>query len=351
MPMERPGANFLDEQERVLLITLHRKEKHGKIRDRLKIILLLDKGWSYEKVSEALFLEHKTPMRRYEDYVNRGVDGLMNSCFKGRVARLSNTQIEQLTAHIEEHIYHSAKEVAAYVKVSFGVDYKPKGITSLLNHLGFVYKKPKLVPGKAEAAKQQEFLERYEVMRKSQKPGELTLFMDGVHPHHNAKPAYGWIKKGVEKELKTNTGRRRLNLNGVWNPDTLEAILRSDDTINAHSTIELFKEIEAQYQEAKVIRIVCDNARYYRSKMVSEYLKSSKIELMFLPPYSPNLNLIERLWRFMHKKLTYNKYYDKFKDFEEAVLGFFKRLGSYRDELAVLMTENFRIVNSQIQTA
>lgn len=348
--MERPKPGFLNEKERELLITLHRKEKQRKIGDRIKIVLLLDKGWSYEKVAEALFLEHKTPMRKYEDYIKRGVDGLLDKCFKGRTPYLSNEQTEQLQIHIEEHIYHSVKEVAAYIKANFGVDYKPKGVTELLKRLGFVYKKPKLVPGKADAVEQRKFLERYEKMRKNQNPAEVTLFMDGAHPQHNAQPAYGWIKKGVEKELKSNTGRKRLNLNGVWNPDKLEAILRSDETIDADSTVKLFEKIELHYPEAKSITIVCDNARYYRSKKVSEHLKSSKIQLMFLPPYSPNLNLIERLWRFMHKKVTYNKYYEKFKDFEKGLLGFFERLEEYRDELAPLMIEKFHIMNPQTQT-
>lgn len=67
-----------------------------------------------------------------------------------------------------------------------------------------------------------------------------------------------------------------------------------DDTINAQSSVELLKQIEQQHPRANRIHIISNNARYYRSQLVSEYLLDSKIELIFLPPYVPKLNLIER---------------------------------------------------------
>ena len=175
--------------------------------------------------------------------------------------------------------------------------------------------------------------------------------MDGVHPQHNSKPAYGWIEKGKIKELKSNTGRERININGALNPETFEVISGQDDSINAQSTIKLFEKIEKYYDQASTITIICDNARYYKSKLVQEYLKTSKIDLKFLPPYSPNLNLIERFWKFFHKKVTYNQYYEKFSDFRRAVNDFFDSIPSFYKELTSLLTQNFSIINSQIKIA
>ena len=167
--------------------------------------------------------------------------------------------------------------------------------------------------------------------------------MDGLHPQQNSKPAYGWFKKGGKSILKANTGRKRININGALDPDNLELIYSSDDTINARSTIKLFKAIENKYPTSKKIIIICDNARYYRSKMVKEYLEDSKIEIKFLPPYSPNLNLIERLWRFMNKQVRDNKYYEKFQEFQEAIFGFLEKISSYHAELKNLLNEKFHI--------
>ena len=129
--------------------------------------------------------------------------------------------------------------------------------------------------------------------------------------------------------------------------NSIESIITLSETINAESTIELFKTLELKYPIAKNIIIICDNARYYRSKLVFEYLKTSKIKLEFLPPYAPNLNLIERLWRFMHKKVTYNKYYESFDIFKENILSFFKNIRVYKNNLKTLLVDNFEIINSQ----
>ena len=100
---------------------------------------------------------------------------------------------------------------------------------------------------------------------------------------------YGWIKRGQEQALPSNTGRQRLNINGAITIATLSAEIRFDDTINATSTIALFQQLEAPNPTVSRIIVICDNARYYKAKLVSAYLEHSRIELEPLPPYCPNL--------------------------------------------------------------
>ena len=164
---------------------------------------------------------------------------------------------------------------------------------------------------------------------------------------HNTKPAYGWIRTGERKEIPTNTGRQRINLSGAIDITSKKVLIQEDTTLNAASTIEFLKKIEAAYPEAKKVYVFCDNARYYRNKEVSKFLESSKIEMCFLPPYSPNLNPIERLWKFMYENVLYNKYYEKFVEFKEEVLGFLQGLSYASAEiqaaLASRITDNFRL--------
>lgn len=171
-------------------------------------------------------------------------------------------------------------------------------------------------------------------------------FLDGTHPQHNTRPAYGWIKQGEAKEIKTNTGRKRVNINGALNIEDLSVVTRFDDSINAQSTLGLLAELERRHSEAKTIYVICDNAGYYRSTVVSDYLKDSKIELVFLPPYSPNLNLIERYWKFFKKKVLYNRYYEKFNGFKDACERFFRQPRRYLKELRSLLAENFGIIGA-----
>ena len=98
-----------------------------------------------------------------------------------------------------------------------------------------------------------------------------VLFMDAVHPSHNAMPSYEWIKRGEIRELKTNSGRERLNLHGAINAETHQIIVIESATVYAGSTIQLLSEIEKKYPCALEIMVILDNAKYHYSKEVKAY--------------------------------------------------------------------------------
>ncbi len=217
---------------------------------------------------------------------------------------------------------------------------------AVLHRIGFVYKKTKVIPGKADRAKQEGFVEIYKELKEGKEEEDPIYFMDGVHPQHNTMAAYGWILKGEDKEIKSNTGRQRLNLNGAVNVESHEIIIREDPSLNAQSSIALFEQLEERNPEAQAIHVIADNASYYRSRVVKNYLETSKIQLIFLPPYSPNLNLIERVWKFFKKKVLYNQYYESFAEFKTTCLDFFAKMDRHKSELKTLLTENFQFVGT-----
>jgi len=250
----------------------------------------------------------------------------------------------ELDAHLQANLYLSAKAVAYWVKETFGVSYTESGMTAVLRRLGYVYKKSRLVPGKADREAQTQFLETYDHIRNLQGQDDPIYFMDATHPQHHPVLAGGWIKRGEEQGIPTNTGRRRVNINGAIDLERLEPMVRCDDTINADSTIALFEQLVAFHPMAVCIYVICDNVPYYRSKAVQDYLKASRIQLVFLPPYAPNLNLIERLWRFFKKRVLYNQYYETFVEFRTARETFFKNPRKYQPELRSLLTADFEII-------
>ncbi len=109
-------------------------------------------------------------------------------------------------------------------------------------------------------------------------------------------------------------------------------MIQEDKTLNANATISFFQKIEEAYPTKRCIHLFCDNASYYRNKEVTKYLTTSKIRLHFLPPYSPNLNPIERLWKWMKERVIYNTYYEEFDEFRSAVFGFFGALSNLAAE-------------------
>ena len=148
--------------------------------------------------------------------------------------------------------------------------------------------------------------------------------------------------------LKSNTGRQRVNISGVLDADTHEVFIREHQRLNAETTIDFFKFIERRNPQSKNIYLILDNAGYYKGEKIKEYLETSKIQILFLPPYAPNLNLIERLWKFFKKQVLYNRYYPTFREFRTACLKFFegKNLQRFRGQLRSLLAENFQVVSA-----
>jgi len=133
---------------------------------------------------------------------------------------------------------------------------------------------------------------------------------------------------------------------GAYNPDTLSFVhLTGEENCNAERVIEYFDVIIKAYRQAPAIVLILDNASYFKAEIVTKWLEDHpKLKLEFLPPYAPNLNLIERFWRFVKEHLVKNTYYKKYKTFRAKVFQFLNHVDKYTNELATLMVERFEIV-------
>jgi transposase len=116
------------------------------------------------------------------------------------------------------------------------------------------------------------------------------------------------------------------------------------EKITSEAMIALFERLAARHSAAMVISVVIDNASYNRSAAIKAWLARDgcRIRLVYLPPYAPNLNLIERLWLLLKKTALWNEHYATFAAFKAAISGFFCNLGAYRDQLVTLITGEFR---------
>ena len=143
--------------------------------------------------------------------------------------------------------------------------------------------------------------------------------------------------------VRAASGRQRFNVLGAINAVTRELLTVCNTTVvNKETMCELLRKVSA-LRLAGPITLVLDNARYQRNEMVKALAKSLGIELLFLPSYSPNLNLIERLWRFMKRDALYGRYHAKFADFQAAIQETLDKLPTeHKDKLASLMTLNFQ---------
>ena len=170
-----------------------------------------------------------------------------------------------------------------------------------------------MIPGKAQdVATQKDFVSfmesLYECALRNNK--EVLLYADPMHQIHNVETDYAWqeIGRSGTKEMSSNTGRRRLNIIGAINPITFEpTILLEEENCNADSIVRLLEAFKKQYIDAEAICLIVDNARYQNGAIAQSKAQELGIDLVYLPAYSPNLNLIERLWKFFKKKVMKNK--------------------------------------------
>jgi len=313
----------------------------------MNTLLLLDDGWAAERVAEILFIDVETVREHRRLYQASGVTGVERLKYEGAEPALNPEQLKALGAELDTHLYMAAKAVCAFVERTFGIEYTSHGMAKVLKRLGFVYKMPKCVPAKANAEAQRKFVEDTLGPLMKAANGDTPLyFVDGTHPSYTAHAAYGWIRKGETRELKSNHGRQNVNINGALSWPGREFVHRRAGRITSAEMILLFKDPRARHPTASAIRVVLDNARYNHSKEVKAWLACDdcRVELIYLPSYAPNLNLIERFWWLFKKSAIYNEYFPTFADFGAAVEGFFARLDDYRDDILNPIMDKFHFI-------
>ena len=336
------GFHLKQEELQGLHVAL-KQERNKRYAYRIHAVILLGTGYTLKKVKQVLFIDDETLRNYVNNYRMDGIPGLLSDNRGGKASKLSMDQISALQEELDSNIHLETGSLINFVREEFDVRYSSSGMRDLLHRLGYVYKKPKLVPGNPDPEAQEIFSEQYEEFMLKKPDDVEVVFVDAVHPEHNTLAAYGWIKRGQTRELKTNSGRQRLNLHGAINAETYEITIIESDTVDADSTLNLLSAIEQKYPCASAIKVILDNARYHYSKKVKEYIGTSKIDLVFLPSYSPNLNLIERLWKLFKKNVLYNTYYENVTAFRKACINFFRNIDKYRNQIETLMNAEFHL--------
>lgn len=325
----------LTEEEQIELKRRHKKGLPAKEADKIKAILMLDKGYTCKETAEVLLLDEDTITNWKERFlVRKNFSEFLKDNYSGYQGRLSKLEKESVSKFIDENIVTSCERVLIFLKETFDKEYSLSGCWHLLHSLEYVYKYTKTVPSKINLEKQEQFKIFYENLVRNLPKNQVLLFGDSVHPQHNTSPSKVWVKKGEEKVIKSNTGRNRINISGLYDAKNVDLTYVESETVNSETFIKLLSKAEHKYSKESRIHIILDNSKVHYSNLVKAYLKEHpKIHLIFIPPYSPNLNLIERLWKFLRKKKINTIYYEKLNEFRESILDFFDNLNLYANEV------------------
>lgn len=311
---------LLTTEEKEDLEIRHKRERDGRIKDRIKAVLLFCEGWSQIQIAQALRIKPATVHDHLEDYRNSKKLKPENG---GSGSSLTAIQTAEIIDHLEVNTYLKAEDICAYIEQRYMVRFTVSGMTKWLTRNNFSYKKPKGTPAKADSQKQAEFIQYYEQLLNTISEEEPVEFGDGVHPTMATKVTYGWIRVGTVKPILTTASRTRVNLMGSINLETMSVTIGSYETIDSVAMEEHFKKLKMKYLKAPKIHLILDQGPYNTSAQTKEAAKRHGIVLHYLPPYSPNLNPIERLWKVMNEHVRNNRFFHSAKEFRKVILEFF----------------------------
>jgi len=342
---QQPEPLQLSDAEIKELQTKYKQARDRRIAERIQCIMLFAQEYSLKDLTRILCVGVKTLRQWITIFRSQGLTALCHWGYKGQEAALNAEQWAAVERELANKPYRRATEVAAFVKERFGSAYSTRGMQALLRRTGYRHIKARLLPGKPPKEEpQRAFVNGYYELKAQLGPQDRLYLVDAAHPTHHVRISFVWTKKGRRWQLKSNTGRKRYNILGAYAPAEREYIdVRGIDNVNAETLQKLIDKIRTRHPEAGRIILILDNARYNHARLVSEHIVDTKVELHFLPTYAPNLNLIERLWRFVRNEVL-ETYHETFEQFTAAIDNLLDHLDQYADQLATLMTEKFEIL-------
>jgi transposase len=285
---------------------------------RILSLVLIAIGLPNTRITELTGLCDRS-IRSLRKLIKAGETGALFSVGGGgRKCKLKDIENE-IIKEIESNNYHSRQQIADMIQERYGIKVSLPAIGKLLKKNGIKHLKCGSLPAKADPDKQRTFYETVlQPLMSQAKNGDITLlFLDASHFVMGCD-FLGYIYGKVRRFIKTYSGRKRYNVLGALDFITKKVTTITNDTyITSKEVCDLLTKIAFTYA-GKKIHLVLDNARYQKCTLVQELATRLGVNLVYIPSYSPNLNLIERLWKFVKAQLR-TKYFNQFDIFQEKI--------------------------------
>ncbi len=307
------------------------------------IFLKAHLGWSAPAIARVVDAHPNTVLFWIKVYRQHGYEGLVAKNYGTNKSALEQSK-DRLLSFFEKCPPSSAAEAALQIAELTGLERSPQQVRVFLKKHGLRFIKCGHIPAKADPEAQKQWLEEelQPVIEQAKEENKHLLFMDAAH--FTLSPFLCFLWSFARVFIKAAAGRNRINVLGAVNAMTKEVTTLINDTyVNADVIVDFLKQLRQHYKDGKSIALVLDNARYQHCEKVKTAARSIGIDLIFLPPYSPNLNIIERLWKFTKKQILHARYYEKPKEFHAAIRHFFETINEkHPQKLQTLLTLNFQ---------
>lgn len=324
----------------------HQTHMHHIIRQRAHVLLLRSENISNTQISSITGLSEPTIIDYVHQYLDKGESWITTLNFRKPTSQLQAFD-DLLKTHFEKNPVSTISQACKEVFELTGIAIKNTQMRAYFKMLGIKWRKVNSIPAKVDIEAQQKFHdEQLQPRLEEAQAGKRSVyFVDAAHFVMGAFLGFLWCITRVF--VRTPSGRQRFNVLGALNAVTKKLeMVTNDSYITSIQVCELLKKIAES--ATLPITIVLDNARYQRCRMVMDLAQKLGIELLFLPPYSPNLNLIERLWKLTKKECLNSKYYSNFALFSGAITAFLTNMAStHKKQLDSLLTLKFQLFTEE----
>jgi transposase len=289
------------------------------VQRRMETVWLKSHDLPHEMISRLAGVSENTMREHFRLYQEGGIERLKEVRFYHPESELQ-AHTSSLEAHFRDHPPATVKEAMSAIETLTGIKRSQTQVRQFLQKLGLRCRKVGMVPAKADPDEQATYLrEQIEPRLAEAQAGKRAVFF--VDAAHFVLAAFlGFLWSFTRVFIRAPAGRQRFNILGALNATTHELVTVTNATyITATEVCELLRKLAA-LNLGLPITVFLDNARYQKCALVMSVAASLNIELCYLPVYSPNLNLIERLWKFVKKDCLYSKYYADFAKFKAAIV-------------------------------
>jgi transposase len=316
----------------------------GPAKKKLHVVYLKALGLPHQEIVRIARVSGDSVTRYLKTYAEGGLAALCTSQLYCPASALLPHR-EALKTLFDAHPPHTVAQASHEIEKLIGIKLSLSACRDFMRkHLGMKCRKMGVIPSKADPDKQKAFLHgTLEPLLEEEKQGQRRVFfVDAAHFVMGAFLGMLWCFERLF--LKSSSGRKRYNVLGAYSVKGTELItLTNEAYINSDTLVDLLTAINCLHPDSP-ITLVMDNARYQRCAKVMDKAREFGIDLLFLPAYSPNLNLIERLWKFTKKQCLYNRFYESFCQFKTAIDDCLDKVKStFSEQVKTLLNPKFQL--------
>lgn len=319
---------------------------HPQVQKKMEVLYLKSHNLPHHDICRLCRICKTTLVSYLKQYKAGGIEQLKQLNYTGQPSKL-NAHASTVEAYFKAHPPRTVTDAQAKIEQLTGIKRSPSQIRAFLKRIGMKCRKVGFIPGKGSDPDKIEEQERFRkhqlapLLAEAKAGTRAVFFMDAAHFVHRAYLGFVWCFTRIF--IPSPSGRKRFNVLGAINAVTKEVVMVTNESyINAESVVELLVALAALGLDIP-ITIVLDNARYQKCRFVEDVAYFLGIELLYLPSYSPHLNLIERLWKFVRNECLYSTYYENFESFKAAIAECLEKANTgHKAKLESLLSWNFQ---------